>query len=67
MWNAFKKFDLDNNGSIDLKELNQVLGDAEVAEAMNLKDSAGAQGFGEPMQKVAVGRWTFLELMFGMS
>mmetsp|Transcript_10694 Transcript_10694/g.17674 ORF Transcript_10694/g.17674 Transcript_10694/m.17674 type:complete len:183 (-) Transcript_10694:186-734(-) len=40
VWNAFKKFDLDNNGSIDLKELNQVLGDAEVAEAMNLKDSA---------------------------
>ena len=24
VWTAFKKFDLDNNGSIDLKELKQV-------------------------------------------
>jgi len=40
VWTAFKKFDLDNNGSIDIKELNQVIGDEEVVEAMNLKDSS---------------------------
>lgn len=40
VWTAFKKFDLDNNGSIDLKELKQIIGDADVAEAMNLKDSS---------------------------
>ncbi|CAE7567428.1 CPK2 [Symbiodinium pilosum] len=38
VWTAFKKFDLDNNGSIDMKELAQVIGDEQVVEAMNLKD-----------------------------
>eukprot|EP00439_Symbiodinium_sp_Y106_P078443 s1332_g17.t1 len=39
VWTAFKKFDMDSNGSIDMKELAQVIGDEQVVEAMNLKDS----------------------------
>eukprot|EP00930_Biecheleria_cincta_P046613 TRINITY_DN32165_c0_g1_i1.p1 TRINITY_DN32165_c0_g1~~TRINITY_DN32165_c0_g1_i1.p1 ORF type:complete len:587 (+),score=147.27 TRINITY_DN32165_c0_g1_i1:82-1842(+) len=30
VWNAFRKFDLDNNGTIDAKELEHVLGDDAV-------------------------------------
>lgn len=37
VWNAFKRFDRDNNGTIDAKELEHVLGDALVIETMNLQ------------------------------
>merc|ERR1719246_177004 len=36
VWNAFKKFDLDNSGAIDRKELHQVLGDDEVLKTMHI-------------------------------
>mmetsp|Transcript_5953 Transcript_5953/g.10696 ORF Transcript_5953/g.10696 Transcript_5953/m.10696 type:complete len:620 (+) Transcript_5953:104-1963(+) len=38
VWTAFKKFDLDDNGSIDVQELSKVLGDDSVIEAMHIKD-----------------------------
>jgi len=38
VWTAFKKFDLDDNGTIDVQELEKVLGDDSVMEAMNIKD-----------------------------
>lgn len=41
VWNAFKKFDRDNNGTIDTKELEHVLGDDLVVETMNFKSSDG--------------------------
>lgn len=37
VWNAFKKFDLDNSGAIDRKELGKLLGDGEIVEVMHLK------------------------------
>jgi len=36
VWQAFKKFDLDGNGTIDRNELSKVLGDPSVASAMHL-------------------------------
>mmetsp|Transcript_132446 Transcript_132446/g.313996 ORF Transcript_132446/g.313996 Transcript_132446/m.313996 type:complete len:577 (-) Transcript_132446:95-1825(-) len=52
VWNAFKKFDLDNNGSIDFKELEQVIGDVDVAQAMNLKDSESINNIQQIFQQV---------------
>jgi len=37
VWNAFKKFDLDNSGAIDKKELNRILGNDDVVKAMHLE------------------------------
>jgi len=37
VWHAFKKFDLDSSGAIEIEELQKVLGDAEVRQAMHLQ------------------------------
>jgi len=37
VWEAFRKFDRDNSGTIDRKELARVLGDTVLAEAMGKK------------------------------
>jgi len=47
VWQAFKKFDMDNNGTIGKDELAKVLGDREVAEAMFLDSGSVAQIFAQ--------------------
>lgn len=38
VWQAFKRFDVDDSGTIDIQELGKVLGDDDVAEAMHLEE-----------------------------
>lgn len=39
VWQAFKKFDIDGSGAIDMKELRKVLGDEQVKETLHLEGS----------------------------
>merc|ERR1712232_1019043 len=41
VWAAFRKFDVDGNGSIDVKELAKVLGDEDLKEQMHLSGEPG--------------------------
>merc|ERR1712048_882473 len=43
VWAAFKKFDIDNSGTISKAELSKVLGDETVLETMHLKESNAAR------------------------
>jgi len=38
LWIAFKKFDLDGSGAIDVRELKKLLGDGDVVEVMHLQE-----------------------------
>lgn len=40
VWSAFRKFDTDNSGTIDKKELAKIIGQQEVQEVMHINDTS---------------------------
>jgi len=66
LWQAFKKFDMDGSGRIDMSELRQVLGQGDVAEALHLTEKDQLQELFDRVDKNGDGEIDFDEFMVMM-